>query len=790
MADPDRRAWSLRGLVAIALPEIRLSDDAFRSRHRVLRVILWLQVPLLELVARLHAGESDATSMGGMVGMEHVGAAPVSLVWGMVAGVFGCAVLSMLVRTRRASAVIVSLGLLLSAAALVPIGGGATDLHFAFFIVLGLISLYQDWVPLVISVLLVAIDHFILGTLQGDLLYSEPVARLEPLRFALLHAGFVLAMCAVQVTYWHFANTSQVEKENIQARAAEALRRNAERFEALVQDSSDVTIVIDESGLITSSSAAAQHVMGYRPGELAGTLHHALIHAEDLLELIAAEDSQRVEARVRHANGEYHWHDVTIRNLSDHPAVGGVVANHRDITERRMFQERLVYEASHDALTGLANRAELLRSLQAALTELPPATESSTGLAVLYLDLDGFKQVNDSYGHETGDALLKAVAAGLHRCVLGSDTVGRLGGDEFAVVLNHISCVEDAVTVARRILSETAQPVSVNGYTLNPATSIGIALSEPGLQTDQLLHRADTAMYHAKRSRSGSYQLYIDGMHEPDVDASTLEDDLRRAVSGNQLRVHYQPIVALADGELLGLEALVRWQHPERGLLPPAEFIALAEQALVIHDIGQWVLREACTQVLRWQRQVATGHRLIVSVNLFPHELDQEPMTEDVLRILAETGLAPADLVLEVTESALINADSAVPQLTALHDRGVRIALDDFGTGYSSLRYLTRLPVDVLKLDRCFVAELNGTPQGSAVAEAVIRLGQILRLDTVAEGVENEDQATELTLLGCRSGQGFLYARPLRPEQVDALFAGAAGNWPHLPQALVDLPAG
>ena len=533
MADAGRRPRSLRELVAVVLPEVRLSDEAFRARHRVLRVILWLQVPLLELVARMHAGRGGFT-MRGMLGMNGDNTASVSLVWSMIAGVFGCAVLSVLTRRRRASAVTVSLGLLLSAAVLIPVGGGGTDLHFAFFIVLGLISLYQDWVPLLMSVLLVAGDHFVLGSLQGDLLYSDPVARLQPLRYALLHAGFVLGMCAVQVTYWHFAHTSQREKENIQARAAEALRRNAERFEALVQDSSDVTIVVDGNGLITSTSAAAEHVMGYAPGELTGTVHHTLIHTDDLLDLMAAGDGERVEVRVRHADGGSHWHDVTIRDLSDHPAVRGVVANHRDITERKAFQQQLMYDASHDALTGLANRAEFLRVLETALGQAATADPDESRPAVLYLDLDGFKHVNDTYGHDTGDTLLATVAAMLHRCVLGSDTVGRLGGDEFAVVLNHISSAEDAAAVAKRILTEMAKPVTVNGHTLTPGTSIGIAISEPGLRTDELLHRADTAMYHAKRARTGSYRIYLDGMREPDSGVSTLEEDLRQAVAKHQ----------------------------------------------------------------------------------------------------------------------------------------------------------------------------------------------------------------------------------------------------------------
>jgi EAL domain-containing protein (putative c-di-GMP-specific phosphodiesterase class I) len=305
---------------------------------------------------------------------------------------------------------------------------------------------------------------------------------------------------------------------------------------------------------------------------------------------------------------------------------------------------------------------------------------------------------------------------------------------------------------------------------IHARASIGIAVSRPGsADAKELLRRADTAMYRAKRQKNNGWQLYVDGMTDHDTDAAALESDLRHAVRAGELRLQYQPIVALDSGDLLSVEALVRWEHPSRGWLAPQTFISLAEQAGIIGELGEWVLEQACLQVRRWQQRVSPGRRLSLSVNLAPAQLERETLVGSVLAILHRTGFEPGDLVLEVTESALVDDKSAVPQLVALSEHGIRIALDDFGTGYSSLRYLTLLPVDILKLDRCFVAELNGTPEGSAVAEAVIRLGQILHLDTVAEGIENAAQAGELTLMGCRAGQGYHFARPLDAARIEEL---------------------
>jgi EAL domain-containing protein (putative c-di-GMP-specific phosphodiesterase class I) len=335
--------------------------------------------------------------------------------------------------------------------------------------------------------------------------------------------------------------------------------------------------------------------------------------------------------------------------------------------------------------------------------------------------------------------------------------------------------------VAERILGELAAPCTVLDRSIRVGGSIGIAVSEPDLGIDELLHRADTAMYRAKRAKSTGWQLYVEGLHGPDTEATALEDDLARAAADGQLRLQYQPIVAMEDGGLVGLEALVRWEHPERGLLAPAAFIPLADQVGLIGEVGQWVLETACVQVGRWQPRMPDGRRLSLSVNISAAQLAEPTFAEGVLATLDRTGFDPHNLILELGEAALGDDASAVAQLVALNERGVRIALDDFGTGQSSLEHLSQLPVDVLKLDGRYVARLDGTSEGSAVAQAVIRLGGILHLDIVAKSVETPAQADELALLGCPTGQGYHYRRPVDPADIDALLDRRRTRLPQVP---------
>ncbi|MDP9796506.1 diguanylate cyclase (GGDEF)-like protein [Catenuloplanes nepalensis] len=408
-----------------------------------------------------------------------------------------------------------------------------------------------------------------------------------------------------------------------------------------------------------------------------------------------------------------------------------------------------------DGLTGLANRARLQDALGRALVR---GQRSGQSTAVLLADLNGFKQVNDGLGHAAGDRMLVEFAGMLRRAVLGSDVAGRLGGDEFAVVLHDIGSAANAQAVVRRLRQEMKLPILIGDVVVQVRAAIGVAVTGPGEHdADTLLRLADEAMYRAKRAeRDGT-----------DPDMEPLAADLSDAVRNGQLRVHYQPIATLPDGRIVGVEALVRWEHPQRGTVPPLSFIPLAEETGAIREIGAWVLSQACRQVAAWR---ADGHDLHLAVNVSPRQLEPG-LAERVFAELSAAGLAYRDLIVEVTESVRVEDPVAVDQLRRLHERGVRIALDDFGTGYSTLRYLTALPVDILKIDRSFVAKLDGTPEGAAVAETVLRLSQMMHLETVAEGVESPGQAAELAGLGCVNAQGFHFARPMPADEVSGLLS-------------------
>jgi diguanylate cyclase (GGDEF)-like protein len=418
-----------------------------------------------------------------------------------------------------------------------------------------------------------------------------------------------------------------------------------------------------------------------------------------------------------------------------------------------MGRQVLVLRENHqmaitDGLTGLANRSRLHETLGWALAR---SARNGRPVAVLLADLNRFKEINDTLGHAAGDQLLVAFAEMLRRSVLGSDVVGRLGGDEFAIVLPDIGAPGNTAAVLRRIRQEMQTPIMVGDVVVQIHAAIGAAVATPGeTDADALMHRADQAMYADKRA----------GKEDTDPD-SDLADALTGACERDEMRVHYQPIVDLTTKQVTGVEALVRWERPGHGTVPPDMFIPVAENTGTIIQIGAWVLTEACTQAARWPG-------LDLAVNVSTIQLT-EGFASRVLDTLRATGLTPARLVVEVTESVRVDNTTVVTQLQRLHDAGVRIALDDFGTGYSTLRYLTQLPIDILKIDRSFVAGLNGTPQGAIVADTVLRLGRMMNLTTVAEGIEHPAQADELAELGCRQAQGYLFAKPMPATDIDTL---------------------
>jgi len=451
------------------------------------------------------------------------------------------------------------------------------------------------------------------------------------------------------------------------------------------------------------------------------------------------------------------------------------------VTDRRRAEEQLQHDAFHDALTGLPNRALFIDRLQAALARLQGAMARGhhKGMfAVVFLDVDRFKLVNDSLGHSVGDRLLVELSSALKTAVRPGDTVARLGGDEFTILLEDMEEREEAIAVAERIQSVLREPLTLAGHEVFATVSMGIALSAPSYRrAEDLLRDADTAMYHAKALGKSRHQVFDSSMHARARKLLQLEHDLRRAIDRREFRVHYQPIVRVADRRIAGFEALARWQHPERGLVAPSEFIHLAEETGLVVPLGRAVLEEACRQAVAWQ--TSSGEDLTVSVNLSVKQFSQPDLVENVDGALRVSGLPARLLKLEVTESMVMeNTDGAIAMLRRLKALGVHIVIDDFGTGYSSLSYLLRLPADTLKIDRSFVSGTGDAGRNVNIVRTVVGLAYSLGLDVVAEGVETEQQMSLLADLGCPLAQGFLFSPAVEADEAKALVArgGAMGR--------------
>ena len=578
----------------------------------------------------------------------------------------------------------------------------------------------------------------------------------------------------------NFSLTRNLE-QRVHERTAELLA-SQQRFEALVQHSSDVVTVVDPDGHVRYVSASCQRVLGYEPADLVGRSLFDLMRAEESAQLREALEHTAAERLRVHTVHSTWWHasgrdcrvEVTITNLLANPDVRGLVLNTSDMTDRVALEEQLTHQAFTDSLTGLPNRALFKDRLHHALgrrsiEELP--------VAVLFLDLDGFKGVNDTLGHSAGDELLVQVSERLRAVVRASDTVARFGGDEFAVLVDDFPGGEYDAQVAERINEAIQVPFDLSSEQVHVAASIGIARLGPhALNAEQLLRNADLAMYQAKASDSAAYAVYHPGMHTELVERLRLETDLRKAQEAGQLVLHYQPMVSLRTGKITGVEALLRWGHPERGPIAPGEFIPLAESTGLIRSIGLWALREACLQTKRWHGIHTGSGPVRVSVNVSGRQLQQAELASQVEAILLETELPAECLTLEMTESVLIdNCEETLANLNALRAMGVRLAIDDFGTGYSSLSYLHRFRVDVLKIDRSFVERLSSGGD-SALVSAILRLGQTMQLETVAEGIERAQEMLILRRQGCITGQGFYFSRPVPACELEALLVEESGT--------------
>ena len=545
-------------------------------------------------------------------------------------------------------------------------------------------------------------------------------------------------------------------------RAERTVRQSEERMRKFTE-ATDEAIVFHRDGIITDGNEALTRLTGYALPEVVGL---------SIFNFISPE--WRAVARDYTRSGREDPYEVTIRHKDGHAipveVVGKTMPLHhadyrivvvRDITARKQAQEREAFIALHDSLTQLPNRHFLMKQLSQVLSL---ARRRHGRVAVLFMNLDHFKTVNDSLGHQVGDQLLRNVAERLRNGVSDADVVARLGGDEFVVVLTDIQTPDDAAMVADKLLAAMHGVFTIDQLPLTISPSIGIALyPEHGHSADQLLRCANAAMHHAKESGRGNRQFYDPSMDASALDVLRHERLLREAIATGAFELHYQPQLCLADGALQGLEALVRWRHPERGLVGPDEFITFSESRGLITPIGRWVLREACRQLKAWQDE---GLAMVpVAINLSALEFRQRDVAAEIAAVLRETGLAPQYLEIELTESVLMHqTGQTLDTLNALKALGVGISVDDFGTGYSSLAYLKRYPIDKLKIDRSFVMDTPDNADDVAIVTAIIQMARSLQLKTVAEGVQTQAQVELLTELGCDSMQGFLVSEPMNSK--------------------------
>jgi len=552
-----------------------------------------------------------------------------------------------------------------------------------------------------------------------------------------------------------------------------ALLANSEaRFRSLVQNSSDVIFIVEADTTIRYTSPSAQKVLGVHARELVGTKLINHVHPDDralanrffhaLLEAQGGVPSVD-DWRLLRTDGPVIWTENTGTNLLREPTVGGVVVNMRDVSERRTLQSRLAHQAFHDELTRLANRALFLNRVEHTVARVPRGKHPS---AVLFLDLDDFKKVNDSLGHAVGDELLVATASRLTTCVRPGDTIARLGGDEFAVLLEDVDGMTDVVAVAERISTALSSSFQLGGRDVFIGVSIGIASMEMGDSPDEVLRNADLAMYFAKSRRKGQFAVYEPSMHDEMMEHLELEVDLRGAVERNEFEIHYQPIVNLVTGELYGAEALLRCNHPTRGPVPPSRFISLAEETGLIIPLGRWVLKEACEKAREWRTRFSGRRPLQISVNISVRHFQDPTLLQDVQEALNDSGVEPWSLTLEITESVLMHSSEAtLARLRALKALGLKLAIDDFGTGYSSLGYLQQFPIDLLKIDRSFVEAVGIEEVDPVLARAIIALGRTMQIETIAEGIERPEQREGLRVLGCSLGQGYYFAKPMSAQR-------------------------
>jgi PAS domain S-box-containing protein len=578
-------------------------------------------------------------------------------------------------------------------------------------------------------------------------------------------------------------------------RLQRVLLRNEERFRSLSENAFDIVAIINREGRLTYLSSSVESILGFPPTASKNKDFLTLVHPDDtvlarswLADVVQSSGKPvPVELRLQHAKNGWIQAEAVARNLLADPNIQGIVVNCRDISARKSAEERLTHNAFHDVLTNLPNRALFLDRLRRAFYHAKRHPDYK--FAVLFIDLDNFKIVNDSLGHTIGDQLIGAVAdrlvhalrheEGISRSGIrigpdrppGDDTLARFGGDEFTVLLVDIEHPRNALRVGTRIHEFMAAPFILGGQEVYATASIGIATNDtPGSLPEDLLRAADTAMYRAKTSGKGRCEVFNTEMHSLAVNRLKLESDLRRAIERSEFSLNYQPVVSLTTRRIVGFEALIRWDRPNVGMIPPAEFITTAEETGMIIPIGQWVLREACERARAWNAVHSSNTPLTMSVNISSKQFAQPDLVIQIRQALQQSGLDPALLKLEITESlAMSDAERSETILWLLKGLGVGLSIDDFGTGYSSLSYLRRFPVNTLKIDRSFISGIGNDTESAEIVRTIVTLSHNLGLDVVAEGVETAEHAAMLKEFGCEFAQGYFYHKPLSREAAEAL---------------------
>ncbi len=733
----------MHGLIA-SLPRGKtLPPAVWARRHRFMVGLVWAHVIALPLFGLTQG-----------YGVPHV------LLDALPMAVFGAAAM---VRTRsqRFRAAMVALGLLSSSAILVHLWGGQIEAHFHFFVMVTILATYEEWVPYLIALAYVVIHHGTVGVLDSHSAYSHTAAAEHPWRWAGIHGAFIVALCIANVVGWRMNEDLRRD-----------MRNSEERFRSAFDQAPIGMAILDADGTFARVNRSFSDLTGYTTDELVGMEMARLVPKDaqqEYRQTWAERDKGELERRFLRADGSIGWGLWQRTTNTD----GGFLLQCIDISERKEAEWRLEQAARADALTGLPNRTRFLELLEETIAIWVP---SDRQVATLFLDLDDFKVINDSLGHGAGDRLLTETARRLERVLRPGDSLARFGGDEFTVCLGDLSDCEHALRITERLLGVMRAPFVLDGERRYLTASIGLTLTgASGTDPEALLRDADAAMYRAKDRGKARVEVFDESMRKHAVERLELETSLRGALEREELRLLYQPKVELTGERIVGVEALLRWEHPGHGTIPPLKFIPLAEQSGLIVPIGAWVIQEACRTAARWQREFGRKD-LIIAVNLSPRQLGSTELVGVVRQALEDTGLPPATLCLEVTESALMSdVSAAADTLHELKQLGVRLAVDDFGVGHASLKQLKQLlPVDVLKIDKSFVDGLTTDVEDRAIVEAVIILAGSLGLDTVAEGVEHADQADALRDLRCQLAQGYHFSRPVAPDAIAALLDAEA----------------